>query len=145
MRLIDARTGIEVMDRAECLELLRSTDIGRIAVVDAGHPVIFPVNFAMDGEHIVFRTAPGTKFDATVRGTPVAFEIDWTEPESRAAWSVVVTGWARVVETAEELGRAEALDLHPWSEHDKPHFVAVHPERVSGRRITPVDPPAETT
>ena len=31
MRLIDARTGIEVMDRAECLELLGTTDIGRIA------------------------------------------------------------------------------------------------------------------
>ena len=142
MRLIDARTGIEVMDRSECLELLGTTDIGRIAVVDAGHPVIFPVNYAMDGEHIVFRTAPGTKFDATVRGTPVAFEIDWTDQGSRAAWSVVVTGWARVVEAPEELARAEALDLRPWSEHDKPHFVAVHPERVSGRRIVPTEDPA---
>jgi nitroimidazol reductase NimA-like FMN-containing flavoprotein (pyridoxamine 5'-phosphate oxidase superfamily) len=139
MRLIDSRTGIEMMDRAECLELLNTSDLGRIAVVDAGHPVIFPVNYAMDGEHIVFRTAPGTKFDATVRGTPVAFEIDWTDTGSRAAWSVVVTGWARVVETPEEMARAEALDLKPWSTHDKPHFVAVHAERVSGRRITPVD------
>jgi nitroimidazol reductase NimA-like FMN-containing flavoprotein (pyridoxamine 5'-phosphate oxidase superfamily) len=141
MRLIDTRTGIEVLDRTDCFELLASTTVGRIAVVDAGHPVIFPVNYAMDDEHIVFRTAPGTKFDSTVRGAPVSFEIDWTDTATRAAWSVVVTGWARVVETPDELARAEALDLDPWSDHDKPHFVAVHPERVSGRRITPIEAP----
>lgn len=141
MRLIDTRTGIEVMDRTECLELLAATSVGRIAVVDAGHPVIFPVNYAMDGEHIVFRTAPGTKFDATVRGTPVSFEIDWTDDTTRAAWSVVVTGWARVIETPDDLARAESLDLHPWSDHLKPHFIGVHAERVSGRRVTPLEPP----
>lgn len=142
MRLIDARTGIEVIDRAECLELLAATDVGRIAVVEAGHPVIFPVNYAMDGEHVVFRTAPGTKLDAVVRGAPVSFEIDWTDGTTRAAWSVVVTGWAREIEVPEELRRAEALALQPWSEHPKSHFIAVHAERVSGRRITPVDAPA---
>ncbi|MCU0309830.1 MAG: pyridoxamine 5'-phosphate oxidase family protein [Acidimicrobiales bacterium] len=142
MRLIDTRTGIEVMDRSECFELLASTDVGRIAVVDAGHPVIFPVNYAMDGEQIVFRTAPGTKFESTVRGAPVSFEIDWTDTGTRAAWSVVVTGWARIVETESDLARAEALELAPWSDHDKPYYVAVHAERVSGRRITPLDDPA---
>jgi len=139
MRLIDGRTGIEVIERGECMELLGSTVVARVAVVDAGHPVIFPVNYAMDGEHVVFRTAPGTKLDAVVRGAPVCVEIDWTDPSTRTAWSVVVTGWARVVETAEERARAEALDLQPWSEHEKDHFVAVFPERVSGRRITPVE------
>lgn len=137
MRVVDGRTGIELIERAECLELLRAHDVGRVAVVDAGHPVIFPVNYAMDGEHIVFRTAPGTKLDATMRGGPVAFEIDWTDERRRAAWSVVVTGWARVIEAPEERARAEALDLQPWSEHTKDHFVAVLPERVSGRRIEP--------
>ncbi len=141
MRLIDTRTGIEVLDRAQCLELLSSTDVGRIAVVEAGHPVIFPVNYAMDGERIVLRTAPGTKFDAALRGSPVCFEIDWTDAESRAAWSVVVTGWARVVEVPDERARAEALDLDSWSDHDKPRFVALHPERVTGRRITPIEAP----
>jgi nitroimidazol reductase NimA-like FMN-containing flavoprotein (pyridoxamine 5'-phosphate oxidase superfamily) len=139
MRLIDGRTGIEVIERGECMELLRAGEVARIAVVDAGHPVIFPVNYAMDGEHIVFRTAPGTKLDASVRGAPVCVEIDWTDPASRSAWSVVVTGWARLVETPEERARAEALDLRPWSEHPKDHFVTVFPERVSGRRLTPVE------
>jgi nitroimidazol reductase NimA-like FMN-containing flavoprotein (pyridoxamine 5'-phosphate oxidase superfamily) len=138
MRLIDGRTGIEVIERAECLDLLRSTGIGRIAVVEAGHPVIFPVNYAMDDEVIVFRTAEGTKLDATVRGGPASFEIDDTDRHTRTGWSVVVTGWARVVTSPAVIERLEGLDVRSWSEHRKDHWVAVHPERISGRRIVPV-------
>jgi nitroimidazol reductase NimA-like FMN-containing flavoprotein (pyridoxamine 5'-phosphate oxidase superfamily) len=140
MRLIDGRTGIEVMDRDECLGLLRSTDVGRVAVVDAGHPVIFPVNYAVDDELIVFRSAEGTKFDATVKGGPVSFEIDDIDRHTRSAWSVIVTGWARVVTTPSQLAALEELDLHPWSAHRKDNWIAIHPERISGRRIVAADP-----
>jgi nitroimidazol reductase NimA-like FMN-containing flavoprotein (pyridoxamine 5'-phosphate oxidase superfamily) len=145
MRLIDGRTGIEVMDRDECLGLLRATDVGRVAVVDAGHPMIFPVNYAMDGELIAFRTAEGTKFDATVKGGPVSFEIDDTDRHTRAAWSVIVTGWARVVTTPSLLAELEELELHPWSDHPKDNWIAIHPERISGRRIVPLDEAGPTT
>jgi nitroimidazol reductase NimA-like FMN-containing flavoprotein (pyridoxamine 5'-phosphate oxidase superfamily) len=137
--MIDGRTGIEVMDRAECLQVLRTDDVGRVAVVEAGHPVIFPVNYAVDGEHIVFRTAEGTKLDATLKGGPVSFEIDDTDRHTRTGWSVIVTGWARVVTNAEDIARLEQLGLQPWSEHRKDNWVAIHPERISGRRIVAVE------
>lgn len=138
MRMIDGRTGIEVMDRAECLRMLRTDDVGRVAVVDAGHPVIFPVNYAVDGEHIVFRTAEGTKLDATLKGGPVSFEIDETDRHTRTGWSVIVTGWARVATNAEDIARLEQLELQPWSEHRKDNWIVIHPERISGRRIVAV-------
>lgn len=138
MRLIDGRTGIEVIDRDECVHLLQSDDTGRVAVVDAGHPVIFPVNYAMDGETIVFRTAEGTKLDATLRGGPVAFEIDDTDRHTRTGWSVIVTGWARVVSTPGRAEELEKLALQPWSSHRKDNWVEIHPERISGRRIVAV-------
>jgi nitroimidazol reductase NimA-like FMN-containing flavoprotein (pyridoxamine 5'-phosphate oxidase superfamily) len=137
MRLIDGRTGIEVMDRDECLGLLRSSDVGRVAVVDAGHPVIFPVNHAVHHELIVFRTAEGTKYDATLKGGPVAFEVDDLDRHTRSAWSVIVTGWARVVTTPSLLAALEELDLQPWSEHHKDSWIAIHPERITGRRVVP--------
>lgn len=139
MRLIDGRTGIEVIERDECLELLRSDDTGRIAVVDGGHPVIFPVNYAMDGELIVLRTAEGTKLDSTLKGGPVSFEIDDTDRHSRTGWSVIVTGWARVVTTPARATELEQLDLQSWSSHQKDNWIEVHPERISGRRIVAVD------
>ena len=139
MRLIDGRTGIEVIDRDECLGLLRSHDTGRIAVVDAGHPVIFPVNYAMDGELIVFRTAAGTKLDAALKGGPVAFEIDQTDRHTRTGWSVIVTGWARVASSSGRTKELEKLPLQPWSSHQKDNWIEIHPERISGRRIVSVE------
>jgi nitroimidazol reductase NimA-like FMN-containing flavoprotein (pyridoxamine 5'-phosphate oxidase superfamily) len=139
MRLIDGRTGIEVIDREDCLELLRTDDTGRIAVVDAGHPVIFPVNYAMAGELIVFRTAEGTKLDATLRGGPVSFEIDRTDRHTRTGWSVIVTGWAHVVTAPARIGELEKLGLQPWSSHQKDNWVEVRPERISGRRIVALE------
>jgi len=138
MRLIDGRTGIEVIDRDECLVLLRSDATGRIAVVDAGHPVIFPVNYAVDDELIVIRTAEGTKLDATLKGGPVSFEIDDTDRHTRTGWSVIVTGWARVVSTPGRAAELERLDLQSWSAHQKDNWIEVHPERISGRRIVAV-------
>lgn len=79
MRLVDARTGIEVVSRKECLALLADEEIGRLGVVDGYRPVILPVNYALAGEAIVFRTAPGTKVGAG-RGAPVCFEVDRFDP-----------------------------------------------------------------
>ena len=75
MRFVDSRTGIEILERDECLDLLRADEIGRLAVLSGTGPVIFPVNYALDGEAVVFRTAPGTKLDSGPR-SPACFEID---------------------------------------------------------------------
>ena len=49
----DAHSGIERIDRDACLTLLAHDVIGRLAVVDGSTPVIFPVNYLLDGEDIV--------------------------------------------------------------------------------------------
>lgn len=139
MRLIDNRTGLEVLGRDECLRLLEGQVIGRVAVADGGQPEIFPVNYVLDHEEIIFRTAPGTKFDAAVRNRPVAFEIDAADATYHAGWSVVVAGHAREITDPDRLTEVEALPLRPWAEGEKSHFVAIRTERVTGRRIVPVD------
>ncbi|HSL57671.1 MAG TPA: pyridoxamine 5'-phosphate oxidase family protein [Acidimicrobiales bacterium] len=139
MRLIDNRTGLEVLGRDECLRLLEGQVIGRVAVSDAGQPEIFPVNYVLDGDEIVFRTAPGTKFDSAVRNRPVAFEIDAADATYHAGWSVVVAGHAREVTDEDRLAEIDHLPLRPWAEGEKAHVVAISTERVTGRRIVPVD------
>ena len=90
-KTIDARTGLEIIDPDECRRLLGTDEVGRLAVIDGGSPAIFPVNYVVDGDSVVFRTATGTKLDAGTRH-PVAFEIDDFDRESRTGWSVVVSG-----------------------------------------------------
>jgi nitroimidazol reductase NimA-like FMN-containing flavoprotein (pyridoxamine 5'-phosphate oxidase superfamily) len=135
MRLRDARTGIEVLDRQHCLRLLANDEVGRLAVVDAGVPVILPVNYAMDGDAVVFRTAPGTKLDAA--STPASFEIDAFDRSTRHGWSVVVTGRLEEVDSyaARDLARLRALDVSPWATGERDHWLRLVPSRITGRRV----------
>lgn len=135
MRLIDARTGIEVLDRDACLRLLRAHGVGRIAAMSGGRPILLPVNYAMDDDRVVFRTAPGTKLSAAVRGAPVAFEIDASDPVFQTGWSVMVAGWAEEVVDPDAVDRLEGLQLRSWSPGEKSHWVAVRPESITGRRV----------
>lgn len=138
MRLIDNRTGLEVLGRDECMRLLAGRGIGRVAVVEGGHPAIFPVNYVLEGDEILFRTGGGTKFDAAVRGQNVAFEIDESDPLYHTGWSVVVNGRAEEITDPERLAGIAEGRLRPWAEGAKDHVVAVHTERVTGRRIVHV-------
>ena len=141
MYLIDPRTGIEIIERAECLRLLASEVVGRVGVVAGGRPVVLPVNYAMDGEDVVFRTAEGTKLDAAVRGAPAVFEIDHSDRIYRTGWSVLVSGRAELLTDAADLERMRQLPLRPWSAHDPSNWVVIRAEEVTGRRIVHVAPP----
>lgn len=137
MQLIDERTGLERLTRDECLERLASQQVGRLAVVSAARPLIFPVNYAMDGESVVFRTAAGTKFDAAVREMSVAFEIDEFDAEHHDGWSVLVTGRAEEVVSEAHRNRLANLPLRPWAAGPKDNWLAIAPTAITGRRVLP--------
>ena len=143
--------GVTELPVSECWALLRRADVGRLAVAIADHPDIFPINFVVDGESIVFRTGAGTKLAASVLGRGVAFEIDGYDPLAGEAWSVVVKGRAREVDHMIEYFDAEELPLFPWHAAPKPDIVRIEPEMVTGRRFHVVEvaaidtpPPAHT-
>jgi uncharacterized protein len=134
---IDGRTGLEVLDRAECFALLGRRSLGRIAVVVDGQPLVFPVNFAIDGDAIVLRTDVGTKVDGARRG-PVAFECDGTDDARyHTAWSVLATGDATEVHETADLERLAQLPLLLWSPGPKPIWLRIRPKTLTGRRILP--------
>ena len=136
MHAIDARTGIEVIGRDECLRLLRSDVVGRIGFVNHGSPTVLPVNYTMDGEHVVFRTAPGSKLAAVGRD-PVCFEIDAFDRDAHTGWSVVVHGRLEEVTNHQpaELGRLRSTGLSPWLPAGRDHWLRIVPGWVTGRRI----------
>lgn len=115
----------------ECWDLLRSQELGRLAfnVIDELH--ITPINYAVDGETLLFRSAAGSKLFSVELGGEVAFEVD--ELGEEEATSVVVRGRARRLEEDEE-HRAEDVPLRPWVGTDKPYVVEIVPTEVTGRR-----------
>lgn len=133
------QNGMEELSAAECWRLLRTHEVGRLAVSITDHPDIFPVNYVVDGDGVVFRTGPGTKLAASVLGRGVAFEIDGYDPIAGDAWSVVLKGHARQIEHMIEYFEADNLPLFPWHASPKPDIVRIEPAEVTGRRFHVVE------
>ena len=114
----------------ECWEMLRDEEFGRLAyrLVDEVH--ITPINYAVEGGSLLFRTAEGNKLLAVVMGSEVAFEIDRYGEDS--ARSVVVRGTARLL-PEDEAHRAENVPLRPWVPTLRYNVVEIEPKVVSGR------------
>jgi uncharacterized protein len=127
--------GLEILPFDTCLELLAVVPVGRVGFLADGELVILPVNHLVDGQNVVFRTAAGSKLSAAENGRLVAFEADSYDDLDRSGWSVVVSGFAEVIDDAAETDRLDSLGLHPWSSAVKhPFWIRIRPESVNGRR-----------
>jgi nitroimidazol reductase NimA-like FMN-containing flavoprotein (pyridoxamine 5'-phosphate oxidase superfamily) len=136
MELVDSRTGIHVLDRETCLRLLSEDEVGRLGIVDGGTPLILPVNYALDGDVIVFRTAPGAKLTAGPRA-PACFEIDRFDRETRTGWSVLVIGRLEEVTPyqSKAWSRVQGVAVDPWAANEKTHWLRLVPDSITGRQV----------
>lgn len=136
------RNGLMILSRQECLELLGHASVGRIAVSMNALPAIFPVNFGLRGEEVVFRTGTGMKLAAAVTNSVVAFEVDEIDYERHSGWSVLVVGTASEILGAAELEEAEQLNLRPWAHGvEQTRYIHIDTKMISGRRLIPRDEP----
>lgn len=130
-----------VLTEDECLVLLGSHELGRIAFDAGGTVEILPVNYGIEGRIIVVRSDAGTKL-AAVRDSAVAFEIDGWDPVSGTGWSVIAKG--RAEEITMNPGRAAEhlrwVPVHPVAPGERWHWIAIMPTELSGRRFH-VPPP----
>jgi nitroimidazol reductase NimA-like FMN-containing flavoprotein (pyridoxamine 5'-phosphate oxidase superfamily) len=125
------------LEHHECWSVLRSTELGRLAFDVEGLPQIFPVNYVVDQGTVVFRTGSGSHLAAAADGRPVAFEADGRTDDQ--AWSVVVTGTARVVTDFYESIDAAELPIHPEQAGSKNSIVRITAAEVTGRRFPIAD------
>lgn len=137
MSTADALAQLEVMADAECVKLLRSNNLGRIALVDKhAQPLIFPVNYFFDEGVIVFRTAPGTKLDLAP-GARVSFEIDGWAPNAGIGWSVLAKGVARDITDPRgaPTARMHFWPVRPAAPGRREHWIGVWVNEITGRKF----------
>jgi nitroimidazol reductase NimA-like FMN-containing flavoprotein (pyridoxamine 5'-phosphate oxidase superfamily) len=130
---------LETIPRDECVHLLGTREVGRLGFLQGAELVILPVNYAVDGEIVVFRTDEGAKLE----GAPlsrVAFEVDAIDPATRQGWSVLIRGVGEELTPAyrKTYERARALPIDSWSPGEKQHWVRIVPTHITGRRLTTV-------
>jgi nitroimidazol reductase NimA-like FMN-containing flavoprotein (pyridoxamine 5'-phosphate oxidase superfamily) len=127
--------GTNVIDVGECLELLATKDVGRVAIDEPDGPFVVPVNYALDLGTVVFRTAEGTKLDAAIRRKRVSFEVDHVDEATREGWSVLVRGKAEEIVDPDELARVRSLPLEPLAGGDRHRYVRLLSSHITGRRL----------
>jgi Pyridoxamine 5'-phosphate oxidase len=125
----------------ECWSLMGVAGIGRVAVTVDGAPRIVPVNYAVVGDVIYFRTAVGTILNNVV-SQKVAFEVDAFDSSSRSGWSVCVVGSGRPMPEC----RSDVV-IDSWAPRRRELRYCIVPDEVTGRRLfgppcgeTPPDP-----
>jgi nitroimidazol reductase NimA-like FMN-containing flavoprotein (pyridoxamine 5'-phosphate oxidase superfamily) len=125
-----------ILTEDECLVLLGSHEVGRIAFDADDRVEILPVNYGIEGRIIVFRTNAGTKL-AALRSSAVAFEVDGWDPVSGTGWSVVAKG--RAEEITMNPGRSAEhlrwIPVHPAAPGERWHWIAIMPADITGRRF----------
>ena len=132
------RATLEEIEEDECRRLLEGEPIGRVAFVRHGQPVVLPVNFAVDGDTIVFRTSAGSKLDLAEReaGVAVSFECDSYDAAERAGWSVLVKGVMHPVLELTETTRLDRMGLKLWTDDvERRRWIRIEIREVTGRRI----------
>jgi nitroimidazol reductase NimA-like FMN-containing flavoprotein (pyridoxamine 5'-phosphate oxidase superfamily) len=123
------------------MNLLAAVAVGRVAVVVDGHPEIYPVNYALDGDSVVFRTAEGTPLNHASL-TQVAFEVDEVDETTRTGWSVMVKGQADDIGGAVDATseRRRRLPLATWAPGERDRWFVIRPREVTGRRLRVLSP-----
>ena len=134
---------MHVIPAEECYRLLRTQEIGRLALIAEHYPLIFPVNYALDGTTLVIRTHAGTIRRAAEHAN-VCFEVDEIDRRTRSGWSVLVRGQAEEVgdaHRADLVARTRAAGVQPWAPGEKGHWVRIITHGITGRRIVPGELP----
>ncbi|MCX4767963.1 pyridoxamine 5'-phosphate oxidase family protein [Streptomyces sp. NBC_01275] len=139
----EPRRSVE-LDGAEALRLLGSVSLGRIVFTRHALPTVRPVNHVLIDGDIVIRTHGDATLTRYARqtggeGAVVAYEADDIDPDTHLGWSVVVTGYARLVTDLRELAHYQAL-LRPWVSQRMDHAVRISPDLITGVRLTAHDP-----
>ena len=127
--------GILRLDEDECWRFLARNWLGRVGLVHLDRPMVFPVGYVLDGQSIVFRTAPGTKLSLAGVGGPAVFEVDEASKLFETGTSVMVHGTLHEVIEPQERERLGWLPLRTWAPGDRDHFVRIDAHSVTGRRI----------
>ncbi len=133
--VVGVRTRLDPIELDECLRLLADHHLGRLAVVVDGQPLVYPVNYALSGRQIVFRSDPGAKLFAAA-GHQVAFEIDGADPLYHDGWSVLVVGRAHEEKDQVRLREFARLPLSPWASGPKVHWICIGNGAITGRRLS---------
>jgi nitroimidazol reductase NimA-like FMN-containing flavoprotein (pyridoxamine 5'-phosphate oxidase superfamily) len=121
------------LSQEECLELLASKSVGRIAYDGPDGPEVLPLNFVVQDGSVLFRTSPYSELGRRLRLDVAAFQVDEVDDYTQSGWSVLLRGPIEPVEP-DDLPPA---DLRPtaWPAGRRSLHLRLQPRTITGRRL----------
>jgi hypothetical protein len=126
---------LQVLDEAECLHLLGTAEVGRVAFTEGALPAIQPVSFRLDGGEILIPSRSGSTVAAASRGAVLAFEVDEVRLSDRTGWNVTVVGPSRVISEPAQVAELDHPGAPSWFGAGDRCYIAISVRLVRGRRI----------
>lgn len=131
----ESAVSLEEISERECWRLVSGAGVGRVVVDVARGPIALPVNFAVAGKRILFRTKAEGEIARGVRSGRVSFEVDRVDDAEAEGWSVLVTGDATLRRGPCEDVLPGGPEVGPWAAGHGEACVELRADVVTGRRI----------
>jgi hypothetical protein len=120
-----------LLDRQQCLALLRSATLGRVIFTHRAMPAVRPVRFAVVDDAVVFAVPADSPLYAGARDAVVAFEADEFAADFGAGWYVSLLGRA-TESAAADFGEITCPCRPPAGRR----FLRIPAENITGHRVT---------
>jgi Pyridoxamine 5'-phosphate oxidase len=128
---------LEVLDREQCLELVRTVSVGRLVFTEHAMPAVQPVDFRWWRGDVVIRITNPVMLAAASGNRVVAFETDELDAEMHSGWSVTVVGHVQAIIAVPDLVELSWIFSRPSIGGRRDYFVRLRTEKVTGRRLRP--------
>lgn len=123
------------LTKEQCLELLATKNVGRVAYCSADGPEVLPLNYAVHDETLLFRTSPHSALAQHLRLGTAAFQVDDIDDYTESGWSVLVRGTVEPVDV-DDLPAADERP-RPWASGQRNLHLRLTPRAITGRRLLP--------
>ncbi|MGO1486988.1 MAG: pyridoxamine 5'-phosphate oxidase family protein [Arachnia sp.] len=117
----------DALEGSECRKLLASGSVGRVAWQSDAGINVFPVNYRLTGDHVVFHTSASGMLSTLLEPTQVGFQVDEIDVEAAVGWTLLVRGTT---------GAAVGLDSISWVPDGRHVGVAIALEWLGGRVVS---------
>lgn len=129
----------ERLSRKDCLTLLASGGLGRLAFSERALPAIAAVHFAVSDATLVLRVESGAEWAATQRHAVVAFQADLGDPFQAGSWTVTAVG--RLIPVSDPAEVAALRVLPAWRYLTSAEtFLRLDVQILEGTRNARVEP-----
>ncbi|TWH73120.1 pyridoxamine 5'-phosphate oxidase family protein [Modestobacter roseus] len=135
----------EALRAPECLRLLGTRDVGRIAFTAGALPVLQPVSYLLSGQELLVPVDARSELADAARAAVLALQVDDVDADGRTGWDVTVLGPSRLVHDPDQVARLDRWGVRPWFPATRHCYVMLRAATLSGRRLRTGPAPRPST